>query len=89
MKLRTGRQKYKLPEHSQILAVFVEGNQKYNQMINHHIMQMQPENFHKELNSIQGFPTVCACSHNRIEFWPIPDKPYIVRVQYLPPIKEY
>ena len=32
MKLKTKQPRYKLPPYSQVLAVYIEGNQRHNQM---------------------------------------------------------
>ena len=87
MKLRTGQALYKIPEHSQILCVYIEGNQRHNQMWSYLLQLIDIGDL--GLNKARGRPTYCAVFENKIEFSPVPNKPYKVRVRYVPPIKEY
>lgn len=86
MKLRKGKTKYKLPAYSQVVAAWIEGNQKHNQL---HRYVLQIVNLWAlERNLEAGRPRVCAIFANTIEFSPPPDKPYVVTVRYLPPFME-
>lgn len=90
MKLRRGRAQYKFPECSQIYSAWVEGNQKHNQEVSYVLYQVELSDlgaFRK--NKLLGRPTSFAVFDGRVEFWPVPDKPYVVKVRYAPPIKEY
>ena len=90
MKLRTGRSVYKLPEHSQVLLVIIEGNQKHNQDVDYVLIQIDKRELPigKKLRHVRGIPTGYFVFTNKIEFWPVPDKPYKARVRYVPPITE-
>ena len=90
MKLRRGRAAYKFPEHSQVLNVWIQGNQPHNQMFDYAIQLVS----RSELEAISGrrllgFPALACVSHGRIEFYPIPDHMYTARVRYVPPVKVY
>jgi hypothetical protein len=89
MKLRTGRSTYPLPKHSQILLVLIEGNQKHNQGIDFALRPISLSDMDEvSKQKIRAIPTVFTIIHGRIEFWPVPSKPYKVRVRYVPPIME-
>lgn len=91
MKLRTGRAVYKFPEYSQILEAWVEGNTKHNQLVSFSLCQVSLEDMpsHRPHNEQRGFPTTFCVFGDIIEFWPVPDKPYLIKVRYAPPIEEY
>lgn len=36
-----------------------------------------------------ALPSYFSVLHNIIEFHPVPDKPYIVKVRYTPPVQEF
>ena len=40
MKLRTGRAIYKIPDHSQIFSVWIEGNMPHNQQVDFVLVQV-------------------------------------------------
>lgn len=86
MKLRRGKHIYKLPPHSSIESVFVEGNQKHNQMAS--ILLMPCRNRFEPGVNLLGFPTMFFVTHDEIHFNPAPDAPYVVRVRYYPPMQE-
>ena len=92
MKLRRGRPSYKIPGHSQILSVYIEGNQRHNQMcafILQHVAISDIPNPAKNSKPSLGQPTVCCVRYKSIEFFPIPDKSYVVKIRYVPPIMEF
>ena len=91
MKLRRGKPSYKIPEHSQVFRVRIEGNQRHNQMHSHLLCMVSISDIPNPNKSDRpyGFPTMCAVFEGTIEFYPIPDKPYVAKVQYAPPIREY
>lgn len=87
MKLRKGKPRYKIPAHSDIIGVYVEGNQKHNQMCHYALQRVALE----ELPNIMhlGMPALYSVLHEIIEFSPPPDKPYVVKVRYTPPVQEF
>ena len=87
MKLRGGRCRYKIPEHSQVLAVYIFGNQRHNQMVSYVLQLCKIEDIGD--NKKRGRPELAGVYDDRIEFKPIPDKPYKVTVRYLPPVMEF
>jgi hypothetical protein len=91
MKLRTKKSRYKIPPISQIIGMYVEGNQKHNQMCSYALYRVSLEEFFKAKTGALGFPTRYCIDHggNMIEFDPIPDKPYIVKMRYVPPVQEF
>lgn len=91
MRARIGQLSYKIPPISRIEQIFIEGNQKYNQMYSSAIGYMSMEEFLKLDTNIQGRPTLCAINHtaSKIYFWPVPDKPYEIKVRYYSPVKEF
>jgi hypothetical protein len=87
MKLQTGKARYKIPAQSQILGVYVDGNQPHNQMCS--IMLRQVRLGEIEPSDVRGFPVYFFIIDDTIEFSPVPDKPYVVTVRYVPPIQEF
>lgn len=85
MKLKTGQKRYKFPDYGEIISVILL-NGKHNKFGAAFRLQIVSR---EEIGKTHGFPTQCAFWNNWIEFWPIPDKPYEVRVRYSPPIEEY
>lgn len=89
MKLRREKQRYKIPPHSEILGVRVEGNQKHNQMWAYVIQQISLVEMSGMLTKHLAMPTYFAVAPEQINFYPIPDKAYTVKVRYLPPVQEF
>lgn len=87
MKLRKGRSHYKIPAHSQVFQVFIEGNQRHNQMAALMLCQTSLEDLPRQ--DIWGVPRYFTVSPESISFAPAPDKPYVVKVRYAPPIQEF
>lgn len=86
MRLKKGNALYKFPKpYSQILDVRIEG--KHNQMIDYPIQIVAMGTL--PFVAVLGLPMYCAIYKNKIEFSPPPDKAYLVKVRYLPPIKEF
>lgn len=88
MKLRKNRAAYRIPEHSQIQLVRIEGNQRRNQMCSILLPQMDMQEL-SALRQFNGTPAAFAVFNTTIRFYPTPDGPYAVKVRYVPPIKEY
>ena len=88
MKLKRGQARYKIPEHSEVLWVCVEGNQKYNQMAARMIQIVSGVQISNE-GLEPAMPRRCAVYRDLIMFCPPPDKPYIVKVRYTPPVMEF
>lgn len=93
MKLRNGEAIYTIPEHSDILGVRVEGNQPENQMWAKHIVKIRSSEL-QQIKSryrkpLQGLPEFACFMKETVEFWPVPDKEYIVTLRYTPPVKEF
>ncbi len=88
MKLRKGRPRYKIPPHSDILNVVVEGNQRHNQMVAYVLMQVA-FGYDGKPQANCAMPRQFAIVGNKIEFWPVPDKAYRVKVRYTPPVAEF
>lgn len=87
MKLKKGKAVYTLPEFSQILDVRVEGNQPHNQMAAHLLARVDSARLQRD--QAPGFPTCYTVFMDKIEFAPSPDKPYVVKVRYMPPVEEF
>lgn len=92
MKLRKGRARYRIPEHSQIMHVLIEGNQHHNQMVAIMLQQVNLSDIPKPAwrnREKHDMPRVFAIFEDQIEFYPTPDKAYVVRGRFTPPIKEF
>jgi hypothetical protein len=87
MKLRTGKSKYKVPCVGRIDHAFLEGNQKHNQMHSIALCQMDPASLPRSAG--RGIPVYFSYLNETIEFYPVPDKPYVVTVRYTPPMQEF
>ncbi len=87
MKLRRGKPRYTIPAHSSIVGVYIEGNQKHNQMCSYVLYQVTLEDVRQ--TSILGMPNHYAIENDSIIFDPAPDKSYLVKVRYTPPIAEF
>ena len=91
MKLKTRKSRYKIPPVSHIEGMYVEGNHKHNQMCHYVLYRVSIEEFYKTKTGLLGFPIRYCIDHrkNIVEFEPTPDKPYVVKMRYLPPIQEF
>lgn len=90
MKLRRGRDTYKVPEHYKIMMVLIEGNQRHNQIAARMVMEMPSREMMQRENKTLGLPNCFAVvAGDRIRFWPTPDKAYAVKVRYVPPVQEF
>jgi hypothetical protein len=87
MKLRTGQYKYKTPLIGRVECVYLPGNQKHNQMCSIMLRHVAAGALPCRLE--RGIPTLFAVIRNSIEFYPVPDKPYVVTVRYTPPLQEF
>ncbi|HSV21870.1 MAG TPA: hypothetical protein VLJ17_02455, partial [Xanthobacteraceae bacterium] len=83
-----GRPRYKIPPHTDIINVVVNGNQRHNQMVAYALVQVAFGYDGKPKGQL-GMPRQFAIIGSKIEFWPIPDKAYQVKVRYTPPIQEF
>lgn len=88
MKLKTGQPRYRFPAHSRIQGAHIVGNQRHNQMNSIMLSQIRRDEW-SAVGRTRGIPTWFAIYENTIEFFPIPDKPYVVKVQFYPPIQEF
>jgi hypothetical protein len=88
MKLRKVKAKYKLPADSRVLRVWVEGNQRHNKMHAYLVPIVPAITLWREQKSAGKMPKACAVYNGTIEFSPPPDKPYVVKVMYVPPVME-
>ena len=89
MKLRRGKALYKFPPHSEFHSAWIEGNQRHNQIYDIALQFVAKGQFPRPNKPWLGLPQYISITHNSIEFYPIPDKPYIVKVRYLPPVQEW
>ncbi len=89
MKLRRGESRYKIPPHSEMLQVYVEGNQEHNQMVGYVLAQVSNTEMSGMNSAHLGMPMYFAVAPEQIDFWPAPDKPYVVKVRYTPPVQEF
>lgn len=89
MKCKIGKSKYKFPNFSIIQSVLLERNQKYNM----HASTIEIINLKAfvRLSDSNGIPNKCAFNHidNTLNFWPCPDKRYIINILYYPPLKKF
>ena len=88
MKLKTKQPRYKLPPYSEVLAVYIEGNQRHNQMHDIMLPMLPIDQLGGDVTK-SGRPERCGVYAGFIEFTPKPDKPYAVKVRYVPPIAEF
>lgn len=88
MKLKVGKPRYNLPPYSQILGVYVLGNQKHNQMISFNLYQVPIAQLVEAKPAQLAMPTMYSVCGDTIEFWPPPDRPYTVTVRYTTPVME-
>ena len=82
MKLRKGKAKYRLPAYSKVLEVRVEGNHAYLIPIVSAMTVIDGQELPPQM------PKACAIYGGTIEFSPPPDRPYVVKVRYVPPVME-
>lgn len=86
MRLRKGQRDYKIPEHWQIMQVFVTV-QNAACALQHVTLNdwFKCREGSQYLRSLPKFYYVCG---NNIMLYPIPDKAYTMTVRYLPLVKE-
>lgn len=87
MKLRKGKSVYQLPRFSKIMAAWTEGNQPHNQITAYVLQYVEPARLQRDQSP--GFPTCYTVFLDKIEFAPPPDKPYVVKVRYMPLVQEF
>lgn len=87
MKCKTRKFKYKIPPIGVLQGIFINANQKHNQMYTMAIEIISLEDFVKLPESFSA-PTKCALNNidNTINFWPYPNKPYEIEIRYYPPL---
>jgi hypothetical protein len=81
MKLRRGKNEYKLPAYGQVLQVYILGRD--------YIVPL----YHVRLSEIGdkselGVPAIFVLTPRWIIFYPTPDRAYEVKVRYTPPVRE-
>lgn len=89
MKLRKGRARYKIPAFSKILHVIIDGNQRHNQMFAYRLIQVPMSEIADRVDTPAMPLRFAANEEGALLFWPPPDKPYVVKVRYFPPLEEF
>lgn len=88
MKLRTGKFKYKIPKIGKAEFCYIAGNNKYS-LYDMSLLYIHADDMIRVNPEIRGLPTRFTIINNdSIRFWPTPDKPYVVRLRYTPPMVE-
>lgn len=88
MKLKRGQARYKIPPHSQILSVVVNGDHKFNTSFVDKMVCIVDQ---IEQDGVFGFPKYVCISKIKdwATFYPIPAHSYSVTIRYVPPIEEF
>ena len=88
MKLRAGKFKYKIPKIGKAEFCYVAGNNEYC-LYDMNLLHISTDDMIRTNSELRGLPTrFTIINQDTIRFWPTPDKPYVVRLRYTPPMVE-